>query len=132
MLAPRTDGAFFGELTVLRLGAGPDRNRHVYTATAAADSDCTFLTEHSLEALFDMRLASKSTATLEDRMRDLAVCINTHSSVRLSVCPCVGSVGVLACLRPHRHTIRVCPRDGAKLWCEWHVGFRDHRGPLSY
>jgi hypothetical protein len=93
LLAPRTDGAFFGELTVLRLGAGPDRNRHVYTATAAADSDCTFLTEHSLEALFDMRLASKSTATLEDRMRDLAVLIRTH----LSVCPSVRVSGLSVC-----------------------------------
>ena len=93
MLAPRTDGAFFGELTVLGLGAGPDRNRHVYTATAAAASDCTFLTEQSLRGLFNLRLAGKTEATLEDRMRDLAVLIRTH----LSVCLSVGVSGLSVC-----------------------------------
>lgn len=68
-----TNGAFFGELTVLKLGGGPQQNRHVYSVEAVEDSDCSFLSESALVHLFDLQLAGQTTATLEDRMRDLAI-----------------------------------------------------------
>ena len=72
-----TDGAFFGELTVLGLGGGPERNRHVYSVESVGDSDCTFVTKQSLLGFFDQHLASHgdtfSSFTLEDKMRELAI-----------------------------------------------------------
>ena len=45
------DGAFFGELTVLGIGAGAEHNRHVYSASASVQSDCIFITQNSLDTL---------------------------------------------------------------------------------
>ena len=45
------DGAFFGELTVLGIGAGSEHNRHVYSATAAEESECIYITQDSMDTL---------------------------------------------------------------------------------
>ena len=61
------DGAFFGELTVLGIGAGAEHNRHVYSATAAIDTECMFITQDSLDTLLILHPAFKN------KMREMAV-----------------------------------------------------------
>lgn len=61
------DGAFFGELTVLGIGGGPEHNRHVYSATAALDSECIFITQDSMDTLQILH------PTFKDKMRKMAI-----------------------------------------------------------
>jgi Ca2+-binding EF-hand superfamily protein/CRP-like cAMP-binding protein len=61
------DGAFFGELTVLGIGAGPEANRHVYSATAYVDSDCIFISQRALQ---DLQL---NHPTFKHKMRSMAI-----------------------------------------------------------
>eukprot|EP01043_Picozoa_sp_COSAG02_P050169 COSAG02_NODE_5127_length_4605_cov_2.189177_2_plen_274_part_00 len=61
------DGAFFGELTVLGIGAGTEHNRHVYSATAATNSECIFVTQDAMDTLQILHPSFKS------RMREMAV-----------------------------------------------------------
>ena len=77
-----SDGAFFGELSILGLGGGVQKNRHVYSVESVGDSDMTFLTMAGLKQLFAHKLSAVGKSnhfddddcpTLEDRMRDLAI-----------------------------------------------------------
>ena len=65
------DGAFFGELTVLLDSddglATDDRKRHVYTATAIVETDCTFISGADLTELDAVRPGLKT------HMRKLAL-----------------------------------------------------------
>jgi Ca2+-binding EF-hand superfamily protein/CRP-like cAMP-binding protein len=61
------DGAFFGELTVLGIGAGKEHNRHVYSATAAINSECIFITQDSMDMLQILHPSFKH------KMREMAV-----------------------------------------------------------
>lgn len=58
------DGAFFGELTILhsesRL-AQLDKRRHIYTARAAVDTDCTYITLKALNELDSVHPGLKKT-----------------------------------------------------------------------
>ena len=61
------DGAFFGELTVLGIGAGTEHNRHVYSATAAINSECIYITQESMDTLQILH------PTFKFKMREMAV-----------------------------------------------------------
>lgn len=61
------DGAFFGEMTILGIGGGPEANRHVYSAAAVIDSDCIFIT-HKILSDFQIMYP-----TFKHRMRSMAL-----------------------------------------------------------
>ena len=61
------DGAFFGVLTVLGIGAGSEHNRHVYSATAAMNSECILITQDSMDTLQILH------PTFKFKMREMAV-----------------------------------------------------------
>lgn len=61
------DGAFFGELAVLGAGAGPEQNRHVYTAEAERQSDCVFISQSVLDTLQILH------PTFKAKMRTMAI-----------------------------------------------------------
>jgi CRP-like cAMP-binding protein len=57
------DGAFFGELAVLQqsMHSSSDRRRHVYTATAQVETDCTYITAKDLDDLDSIHPKLKAT-----------------------------------------------------------------------
>lgn len=61
------DGAFFGEMTILGIGAGPEANRHVYSATAYVNSDCIFISQ---KVLSELQICHP---TFKRKMRSLAI-----------------------------------------------------------
>jgi CRP-like cAMP-binding protein len=70
------DGAFFGELTVLGAGAGPQRNRHIYSAEAVVESELTFITQQAIDRI------ETHNPTFKNKMRRMAL---QRAKVRLPV-----------------------------------------------
>jgi hypothetical protein len=63
------DGAFFGELTILLDSSSSrmEKRRHIYTARAIVETDCTYISAHDLDELDSVH------PNLKDTMRKLAL-----------------------------------------------------------